>query len=196
MPKSLLQPLPDEILSGYEAHLYLADLQLYGLIYLPQSTLGQPLPSTADWLNQGDSPLLPLASVNLYRSDSPATPRAEDILAVLPSMGLPKERVLYLQGGRPPAVRDGKRRRVALLYPHSVLVGWLEGPEGQDFHQYMALALPFQPLFEAEVYPLGQPLSQAKCLERHPFLTVNLRQARGFFAPMPEGPGGVDLTLF
>lgn len=191
----MLKSFHEEVLNGYEARILTSELDLYGQIYLPAPKAGLNAPSTADWLNHSPSPLVPVAGVRMYRANH-HSPALEDMLAVLTATTVRKQDILFVSGGRPQSQPSGsfRRRRAALLYPGFVLAGWLLGPQGLSFGEYVAQSKPFQTLFEAELYPLeAKPLSQTECSERYEFLCINLHQVRSFFSP-PEQASS-ELTL-
>lgn len=194
----MLKSFHEEVLNGYEARILTPELDLYGQIYLPAQKVGLNAQSTADWLNHNPSPLVPMAGVRMYRSAKHQSPALEDMLAVLTATTVRKQDILFVSGGRPQGQPNGsfRRRRAALLYPGLVLAGWLLGPQGLSFGEYMAQSKPFQTLFEAELYRIeaGKPLSQTECSERYEFVSVNLHQVRSFFSP-PERAGSTELTL-
>ncbi len=178
---------------AFEARAYTLHHRFYGLIHLP------PAVGVADHLNQ-DRPFLPMTGVLVYAFGLEHPPRLEALQGELAFLALRKEQIAFLVGGRPAqpkAPGTYEARRLLFLFPGYLLLGEVTLPRGVRLSDPLSQTRPFQTLYRAGVYLLapGRPVRDLEPLERHEFLTVNLRLAEGV-AEVSPGVEETHLTLF
>jgi hypothetical protein len=174
MYKASVEPIP--------ARVYTLDLTLEGVIHL------QPHIGTSEYLNSDRQPFLPITQVRVQQRGYHAE-RAQEIEETLPFLTVPKERILWVVGGRSSERREmqsaRESRTITLLYPDHFLQGEIGVMPGARVSDYLVGTgqKRFQNLYNASVGNLrrGTPIAKSTHAERFAFVTVNLRNVASIF---------------
>lgn len=150
----------------------------------------RPGNSTAWLLNTDSRTFLALSSVSMYRPSVAERPPEDARVYDTGFAAVPKAHVTWVSGGAPEAAAEGfgrRPRQVFLIYPEYVLSGVLHMRPELRLSDFLATAIndkPFQTLFDAVVLepgPAGTRVDAWPVLQRHPFVTVNLKLTSGVF---------------
>lgn len=166
-----------------EGRVYTAEFRLYGLLHLPVEI------GTARTLNLADRPYLPVTRCMVYGAGHRHPPEPDALQYETEFAAVPKDHVLWVVGGRADDVPEALQREprlVYVMYAHYVLTGSLFLAPQQRVSDFLLTALtdrPFHNLHHARVLEPSPTaaLSEFRELQRHPFVTVNLKRAGGIF---------------
>jgi hypothetical protein len=160
----------------------------------------RPGSSSAWLLNTEDRSFLSLTDASMYRPTVSDPPPTADLLFETRFAAVPKTHVSWMVGGAPDTGQDGygrQPRQVYVMYPSYLLTGLFHmraETRLSDFLATITAAKPFQTLFDAAILepgPAGTRVEQWRVLQRHAFVTVNLRLSGGVFdvrSPRDERP--------
>ncbi len=150
----------------------------------------RPGTSTAWVLNTEDRAFLSLTDAAMYRPSVSDAPADADRIYDTGYAAVPKAHVSWMVGGAPDGGQDGygrQPRQVYVMYPNYVLRGLFHMRAENRLSDFLATITapkPFQTLFDVSLLekgPAGTRVDEWTVLQRHPFVTVNLRLAGAVF---------------
>jgi hypothetical protein len=156
---------------------YTTEYRIYGHMHLV------PGRSTAELLNLEQREVVPLTQVQLFTPGWVHPPQESELRGRFTFLGLNRDRILWVLGGRPTLVRGAsfKDLRLSLLFPGYLLAGQLTIPSGARITDFLHNTRAFQSLTDVQLCTLveGVPIAELKPKGRFDFVTVNLLQALG-----------------
>ncbi len=169
--------------TAFEARVYTSEFTVYGLLHLPVHV------NTAAVLNNQRRPYLPITQCTVYRAGVRHPPAEDDVRYTPDFVALPKDQIQVVIGGIPDEGPPGvsrESRTLFMLYRNYAVRGEIRITPNARISDYLvgtSHQRPFQNLFEAAVTvpEPGVHLMDLKAIQRHSFVTVNLRAVGGMF---------------
>jgi hypothetical protein len=163
---------------------YTKEFRVHALLHMRPGT------STAWVLNTEDRSFLSLTDATMYRPTMTDAPAEADRIYETAYAAVPKAHVSWMVGGAPDGGQDGygrQPRQVYVMYPNYALRGLFHMRTENRLSDFLATITapkPFQTLFDVSLLehgPTGTQVDTWNVLQRHPFVTVNLRLAGAVF---------------
>jgi hypothetical protein len=182
MTKSVLEPV-DVVVHSQE-------FRVHAKVHMRPGT------STAWLLNTEDRAFLSLTDASLYRPTVVDPPPASDLRYETAYAAVAKAHVLWMAGGAADPGQDGfgrQPRQVFVMYPNYVMMGLFHMRTETRLSDFLGTVMgpkSFQTLSDVAILEPGPPgtkMGEWRVLQRHAFVTVNLRLAGGVF---DGGAGG------
>ncbi len=183
MTKSVLEPV-DVVVHSQE-------FRVHAKVHMRPGT------STAWLLNTEDRAFLSLTDASLYRPTVVDPPPESDLRYETAYAAVAKSHVLWMAGGAPDSGQDGfgrQPRQVFVMYPNYVMQGLFHMRSETRLSDFLGTVMgpkSFQTLFDTAILEPGPPgtrIDDWRVLQRHAFVTVNLRLAGGVFDARSGGP--------
>jgi hypothetical protein len=163
---------------------YTQQFRVHAMLHMRQGT------STAWVLNTEDRGFLSLTDAAMFRPTVADVPGDADRIYETGYACMPKAHVSWMVGGAPDAGQEGygrQPRQVYVMYPNYALRGLFHMRAENRLSDFLATITsqkPFQTLYDVSLLehgPTGTQVDSWNVLQRHPFVTVNLRLAGAVF---------------
>ena len=171
---------------------YTQEFRVHALLHMRSGT------STAWVLNSEDRSFLSLTDATMFRPTVADPPADADRVYGTAYAAVPKAHVSWMVGGAPDGGQDGygrQPRQVYVMYANYALRGQFHMRAENRLSDFLATITaqkPFQTLFDVSLLehgPNGTQVDTWNVLQRHAFVTVNLRLAGAVF-DVRDAPAG------
>lgn len=156
------------------ARFYTEKYRIYGHLFLV------PGRSTADLLNMDQSKFISVTKAKLFTAGAEHPPLQSEFLGQVPFLGINREEILWVLGGRPPdpAATTMREQKVSFLFDGFLVAGVVRMRDSQRLTDLLYTSSAFLPIFKVQVFPCDAqtPFSQLSMTANYEFATLNIQR--------------------